>query len=460
MAEESSIPTGQAYIKSAVVAAMAIVMTTLVICQMPEWINGPYYWKWAWRPLAPTPTYLIFLLAFLPILIAQQVRRSSFLSRGVAILLLMIGCCAIKLATAAQRTSPPSLDEMVAVVEHPFMTSYYTDAASIQDRPLRSWMRDFPQLMGGFHLHSQSKPPGPTLYWWLLIRWGGENHHTAYVGGLLLGLLAALAIPATYWMLKLLLRSESAAFCGASFLSLCPGFLLFFPMFDPVYILLSAPMIACWVAALRTNRMSWSIAFGLSLTISILFNFSTLTLGTFLIAMIFVDHGDRSMRDQLRIVIRQGSIAIGVLLIASLVLWLTISYNPIATFAGAWHHQHLLLTEHADQRPYPLTAVFDLWDFALGSGWISVALILCWFLSPRKSSETAIVIAAVGQFLLVAVTGLLQSETSRVWNFMLPLLMIPIGLELSRWPVSARIIALASLALVAAAIHQNMGFLF
>jgi hypothetical protein len=61
---------------------------------------------------------------------------------------------------------------------------------------------------------------------------------------------------------------------------------------------------------------------------------------------------------------------------------------------------------------------------------------------------------------LVAVTGLLQSETSRVWNFMLPLLMVPIGLELSRWPTAARIACFAALAILTQVIYQNMSFTY
>ena len=61
---------------------------------------------------------------------------------------------------------------------------------------------------------------------------------------------------------------------------------------------------------------------------------------------------------------------------------------------------------------------------------------------------------------LVAVTGLLQLETARVWNFMLPLLMIPVGLELGSWTNWQRIAVYATLCLATAAIAQNVKFIY
>jgi hypothetical protein len=66
---------------------------------------------------------------------------------------------------------------------------------------------------------------------------------------------------------------------------------------------------------------------------------------------------------------------------------------------------------------------------------------------------------AIAQLLIVAITGLLQSETSRVWNFMLPLLMIPVGLELARWDRRSRIVCYVALAVLTTVIYQKLTFL-
>jgi hypothetical protein len=157
---------------------------------------------------------------------------------------------------------------------------------------------------------------------------------------------------------------------------------------------------------------------------------------------------------------RHGAIAGGVALVGLLLLLAIIGYDPIATFRSAWRLQHALLAQHADERPYPTTILFDLTDFIFGAGWIGPLLAALYFAQPDVKRHRLLVVLALGQILLVAVLALLQSETARVWDLMLPLLMIPIGLELARWPRSARAAALATLSLVLAAICQNMLFLY
>jgi len=56
----------------------------------------------------------------------------------------------------------------------------------------------------------------------------------------------------------------------------------------------------------------------------------------------------------------------------------------------------------------------------------------------------------------VALTGLIQAETARVWIFLLPLLMIPAGLELSRWPPRLRAVAHVAMIAVTIALYANM----
>jgi hypothetical protein len=52
----------------------------------------------------------------------------------------------------------------------------------------------------------------------------------------------------------------------------------------------------------------------------------------------------------------------------------------------------------------------------------------------------------------------MQSETSRVWIFMYPLLAVPIGLELSSWSPRQRLVVFSCLALLANALSRNMAF--
>ncbi|MGH9766843.1 MAG: hypothetical protein ACREAB_05345, partial [Blastocatellia bacterium] len=142
-------------------------------------------------------------------------------------------------------------------------------------------------------------------------------------------------------------------------------------------------------------------------------------------------------------------------------LWYLTGFNSASALMTAIDNQSKILPDLA--RSYPRTIFWDLFDFALGTGWISFLLAglavyrcACPVLLKR---ELQIILLALSQILAVAVTGLLQTETARVWIFMMPLLMIPVGLELRHWKFSYRIIAYFCLWLIFTAIYQNMIFI-
>ena len=152
-----------------------------------------------------------------------------------------------------------------------------------------------------------------------------------------------------------------------------------------------------------------------------------------------------------------------------LAAFLLTGYDPIATFASAWRNQHALLAQHARERPYPQTIAWDLLDFALGCGWIGVVLLAFYLAGTIRNGRGAasgawqepnfrLVVLVLAQLVVVAVTGLLQAETARVWNFLLPLLCLPIGLELRTWRRGPRVIAYAAMLVILAVVFQNMKF--
>ena len=136
-------------------------------------------------------------------------------------------------------------------------------------------------------------------------------------------------------------------------------------------------------------------------------------------------------------------------------------YDPIATFGAAWENQ----ARHAATlgRPWPTTVVFDLTDFALGTGWMSFLLALAWF--RRRWRERPVLYSdwmawlAVAQVGLVAGAGLIPVETARVWAFLLPLFLLPVGLELSQWPATARVTVYVALWALTVLVGQNLVFL-
>jgi hypothetical protein len=443
-------------IKAGLVVACGAGLTALVLLRTPPGLNGPPFYPWAWRRLPAWPLYPAMLLAAVPVVVAQ-IMSWKWARVGIVLSLAMVSSFAMKIASSAFREWPPRLDIVGSIVENESATSYYTDAASIAASgvSLRGWLEAFPQIMPRLHLHSQSKPPGPILYWWVLIKIGGANPTTAKFGGLLLGAIATLSIPATYALVRSLTRDTDAAVAGACFLALCPGFVLFFPMMDPTYPLLSCALVGLWFESLRRDSWQLAIAVGAMIAITCFVTFNVLVVGLFMAAITLLP----PMRMQK--IVRLGAVALGSAIVLLALSYAVLNYNPIATFHSAWQNQHRLLAQHPGDRPYPATILFDLTDFAMGSGWISVLLVAFFFADrSQRTQEERIAWLVIGQLLLVAITALLQSETARVWNFMLPLLMIPIGLELSRWPGWARATCLGVLAALTAVICQNMAFIY
>jgi hypothetical protein len=125
---------------------------------------------------------------------------------------------------------------------------------------------------------------------------------------------------------------------------------------------------------------------------------------------------------------------------------------------------HLLDLYYGYGRHLPGTLPWDLYDFALGSGWISFMILAYYLWSTARTTPrpptTTMAMLCIAQFVFVAVTGLIQCETARVWMFMLPMLMTPIGLELSKWNYRMRTIAYVTLLLISLSVFRNMVFFY
>jgi hypothetical protein len=63
------------------------------------------------------------------------------------------------------------------------------------------------------------------------------------------------------------------------------------------------------------------------------------------------------------------------------------------------------------------------------------------------------------QPIVIAALHVLPGEAARLYAFMYPLMLVPVGLELARWPRRDRVIAFACLWLLGAAVLRNMTFI-
>jgi len=147
-----------------------------------------------------------------------------------------------------------------------------------------------------------------------------------------------------------------------------------------------------------------------------------------------------------------AGIAIGVAIAAHVVFALATGFNPISAFRTAMSMQAYQLP--LLHRPWPKTIPFDILDFFLGAGWAPLVPAIFGLKQRRE-----ITIACFITPFVVAFTGLIQTETARVWIFILPLLFLPAALEMQQWSRRQRIAAYAAQVVVLIALYANMIFL-
>lgn len=442
--------------KLVLIVGIAGVMAILVLLHV-RYVNGPWFWFWPWRREAPGRTYATMLLAAIPLIVAHVVHHKCRIREAYLLPLLMITSYAMMLANIVAPTHPASLDLLRDAVRSPYAMSYYTDAAALQQ--FDGWLAQYPQLLPQLSMHTQSKPAGPLLFFTAFIRVMGYNDHTAIVSGLCIGLLSTFSVAASYWLIKLLSGNREAGFMGASLLAICPGYVLSFPLFDPAYIILTAALVGLWILALSRDRIRFSALLGLTAGAMLIVSYTLLIVGAFMVGYALVCTSLPPRRAIARGA-RHAAIAIVICAAALCLFWMLTGYNAPEAFHAALINQQRLVSADGG-RTWPRTIPFDLWDFALGSGWVIIPLAgfglqRAWRARGWKDPLVRILAMSLAMPLLTALTGLLPLETSRVWNFELPFLLLPAGFELMHWRTRDRWIVVGCVWLASATISQNL----
>ena len=445
-------PCGLSHRIHIVLIVATVLLALLVLFHVP-YVNGPSHWQWEWRRLPAVRWYGAVLVGALPVLIHVRNERRVV----VPLALLMLGSLTLKLASAAAIDPPTGMNFIADVVRSPISTSYFIDAGVLSNYP--GWFAAYDEVLPRTGLHTRSKPPGPLLYWSGFIQTLGYTREAAIVGGIALGVLAMLSIPATWWLVRLLTADRDSAMFAAATLALCPGFELFFPMFDPAYITLACAMIGLWHLTVARESDLLAVSLGLTLVAVTMVAYPLLSLGLFMLLEGLLLATMRPPRQSILVTLRHGVVAVLVAVSVYLALWFFTAYDPIATFKSAWANQYRFLAQHEGDRRWPATVPWDLLDFALGAGWLPVLVAVLFVSRSGRRDHRLLAVLCVAQPLVVALTGLVQSETARVWNYMLPLLLLPAALELRAWTSRERLTFFACLWILLAVIGQNMTFI-
>lgn len=442
--------------KLALVLALGVVAVLLLLVHV-DGVNGPRYWQWPWRRLAGLRVFPMMAVAALPFAAACWLRWNDRLAVRGGLALLGLSALLAMLAGVGLPEDPFSLVRLWQYTAHPLITSYFTDAATQVETP--HLLADYHELLPSFHLHTQTKPPGPVLFHGFMIRLFGVNPAAALAGGVAVGLLATLTLPATYWLARVLGADRDASFMAACIMGVCPGFLLFLPELDQVYALFACLLLGGWVLVLRSPRAPWALAWGALLFVASFQAYNLLVLGVVL-GLVTLLHLRERGRDAFVGVAVRGGMALLALAVLYALLASWTGFRPVDTFQVAVANQAAM--KGALGWIYPNTVPFALLDFALGMGWLPLLLAVLFLVGPTRTRQPGFYLACAAcllQVVVVALTGLMPSETARVWIFLMPLVALAAGHELSRWPLWARGVVLGFSWLIVAVMCQNLAFI-
>ncbi len=444
-------------LKLLVTLLIALILAVLLQFHAP-FMNGPYYWKWPWRRLGTWryfPAMLACAAPIVPAVLLYDLRRWRMV---ISIALVMLAMLAMQIVHVGLTVKPFNLNRITYFVESPMTTSYYADAIRSMDIPTTELLARYPEYLPQFDMHSREKPPGPILFFRTILALAGVSDRTAMLGGLIISLLTTLGVPATYALIRVLLKDHQSAFVGCVMLALCPGLTLNLPMLDQVYPVFTCALIIAWVMALRSGKIRWAIGFGAILASSCFVVYHFLVLGAFL-GMASIVWMVAAPKERMGSLVELSLAAVATCGLLYFAFFALTGFHAIDVFHAALANQAEMLAPL--HRPYPRTILFDLTDFAMGAGWIpwllAILAVMNLQIEPSKRMWGWL---AISQIVILAITGLMQAETARVWCFLLPLLILPASAELSRWPRWAQISVFASMWALLCCVGQNLAFMY
>ncbi|MGA2442353.1 MAG: hypothetical protein ABSH08_15475 [Tepidisphaeraceae bacterium] len=463
---QSNPPRAEGFASTAAFVLAVAAFFAVAVHQHLFHVNSHYYYAWTWQWIPSQTVYPVMLSLGVPFFLAQALyaRRPSAAWVG----LLMVSALALMIGGACLQQNPPGFSRIPDVVQSRWSTGYFASAAMLLRKGIsvRQLLADYPAMLGHFYLHPRQKPPGLVLIEMGIIRLLGPGQLGATVSGLLIGVAASCSILATYVFIAFFTGSRDSAFFGASYLALCPSLVLFFPMFEQCYAILTVTVAVLWGLALLRNQLRYSIALGVAYAVAGFITYLPGVIAIFLTGFALL----RWFTDpqcRLRRILTHFIASLAAFAACYAALWAATRFNPIATLRECTRQVYVLWdilinVYHYPHHSLPGTIPTDLYDFALASGWMSFVLVGFYFKSAFRQGltpQSRVAILSVLQFVLIALTGALQIETARIWMFMLPMLMLPVGLELASWRPGARLAVYAALLILTAEMCQSMEFI-
>jgi hypothetical protein len=446
-------------------AAVVVVGLLFIAGLLAEvrYLNGPSYWEWPWLDLSLTRAARFMGLPFLLLLwVLREIDRESG-ARRAWILVALLVCINFSLQVGALAAGPHALSRVKQIVLHPDATDYYRQALGIGS--LRGWLAGFHQN-DSLGVHSVNHPPGPILYFYSLVRLLGAARGARW-GGYAIGLMGSFGVAVTYLFSGLWTSSVRARLLASAFYALLPALILFFPLFDQVYPICSMLMVFLWVRTLSETgmvRAVFAICLGCVLFGSTMLAYGLLTVGAFMamyaLVLLVTDDDAHTYRSR---IIGSGLLSLAVCVALHLVLWRLTGYDAVQGFIHAWDHNNIVMAT-TYVAPYYTTLIFGPYDLLVGSGMLAVPMLALYGRRAvhdfnRDRSDVVLSFLGLATILIVTLTALLPSETARLELFLQPFLVVPVALELNRFPLSSRLVIFTVQWLVVTVMKCKLGFI-
>ena len=313
---------------------------------------------------------------------------------------------------------------------------YYSDVPKVNQVGLLSFMRDYakPELFSSLSGHAQTHPPGGILFLWVISKFFGYNLLAASLGSVVFTSLTVIPI---YWLAKELYGEAIGRYTLALFL-ITPNFVMFTgTSMDGPFSLF--PILSLYL--FYKGRNSEQVIFcgfltGISLSCGMLMTYSTVFIGLFFtVVMLLTLILDRSKFRRLLILLLIAGITF---IVFHLFMFLFTGFNLIeALQASIRKDREALGTGYETMGLYLHLSVGNLFVFLIGIG---IPMTTVWLRQVVRTIRDGqrgepIDIYIVGyliSLLAIAFSTLFTMEVERVWIFMAPFIVIPVGKHLSQ----------------------------
>jgi hypothetical protein len=373
-------------------------------------------------------------------------------------------------------TNPDPLIELMLRTTSPYLGGYHDAAIHISS--LDAFLRNFPDLARGYHVHPQRHPPGQILYfvlWWRALEhlpglstWLAGTFHfyrceywpllfasdaqfASALGGLLALVCNAVAVVPLYLAARRFLGWHAAL--GAALISpLIPGYALWAGIWDQAFILVTALLLWLLTLALHDRRHRvWWAAGGL-LSAASFFSYAMLILvgfgACYTLVCLWNDRDYWWPRkglvalNGLRFLVGLASVWFG--------YWLFFGVSFVEAYRANTEN-HFAMSSH-----YLLRLFYNPYDFLFFLGYVVGLLGVAAVWKAARAAITrrplsladGLVMAFALVFVTLTVSGISRAEVGRVWLFLMPLAVVaafavPDGPAHSpaRWLITAALLA-------------------